>query len=124
MFGTCPAGHGRTITNQSPVQSPPFTYTIVDWRGTRLPLKGSISAQYRKLPDNVLVVIVLTDSFAHSMVHIGIKMRNDNQFVTCRSIEEAEKIINRHRAERSLPTLELVNWVNTFATSMALSPDP
>jgi hypothetical protein len=87
-------------------------YTIVDWRGTYLPMEGSISAQYRKLPKYVLVVVVLTDSFAHSMVRLGIKLQRDNQFITCRSMEEAETIINRHRGERNLPALELVKWVN------------
>lgn len=77
-----------------------------------MPLSGSISAQYRKLPENVLVVIVLTDSFAYRMIDIGLKIRRDNQFRTCRSLEDAEKLINHHRSERGLEPLDLVNWVN------------
>ncbi len=102
-------GTGEVV---KPTQPPPFTYTIVDWRGTQMPLSGSISAQYRKLPENVLVVIVLTDSFAYRMIDIGLKIRRDNQFRTCRSLEDAEKLINHHRSERGLEPLDLVNWVN------------
>lgn len=94
------------------VVSPDFTYTIVDWRGTRLPVNGMPSLQYRKMPENVLVIIILTEQFAHSVVYMGIKIRRDKQFCACRTAEEAERLVNQNQAERGLPPINLANWID------------
>jgi hypothetical protein len=111
-----------TVSNnaaQVNIPSPVFSYTIVDWRGTRLPFKGSISAQYRPIPENVCIIILTDDSFTLNMLQIGIKLRKSgNQYKICRTMAEAEKVLNVHRAEHQQVAVSLAAWVATFESTV------
>jgi hypothetical protein len=98
-----------TLDERAARTDDPFVYVLVDMRGTRLPLKGSIMAQYRKFSPRTLVTIVTGDMFTHKMMQLGMQTRPDREvYRAARTIEEGQTIINAHRAGQQLPPVDFV----------------
>lgn len=101
-----------TLEERASRNSNLFVYVLVDMRGTRLPLKGSIMAQHRRFDVRTLVTIVTGDMFTHKMIQLSMQTRPDREvYRAARTLEEGQAVINAHRAEQHLPPVDFIKWL-------------